>query len=241
MKLPTLILSSLLVLLFTQCKSPVEPSGYYCVIDEHYKPAHIFYYNNSLHCDPLFLDDERDSIMNVFREKKNVFAFYDGNTSIDTLLFTISYTGSLIYHFAYTPSLCKIYVYNPDPLVGTYEFIPTKSEQELISFAVSQLDFGDTIPEFNSFEKQPNDVIIESAYFSLLIKSDRIGIDIFAHLYADEIPDAVFFLSDALAALVYDYCNPTYLTTEVIDENVMESFERKISEKYIPPLPLLED
>lgn len=234
MKLQTFVLSILLVWFFTQCTGAGEPRGYYCVINEYYKPAYIFYYNNSLHGSPFFLHNKRDSIMNVFREKKDVFAFYDGNTNIDTLLFTVTYGCQSTYHFTFTPSLCKFYVYNPIQLVGTYEFIPTQTEQELISFAVSQLDFGDSIPDFNSFKKQPDNVIIEDAFFSLLVKSDRINIDIFAHLYADEIPDEVLFLSDALDALVHDYCNIAYRIIEDLDDNVMELFDRKILEKYIP-------
>lgn len=179
--------------------------------------------------------------MNVFREKKDVFAFYDGNTNIDTLLLTVTYGCQSTYHLTFTPSLCKFYVYNPIQLVGAYEFIPTQTEQELISFAVSHLDFGDSIPKFNSFKKQPADVIIEDAFLSLLIKSDRVNIDIFAHLYADEIPNTVLFLSDALDALVYDYCNPAYRIIEGPDDNVMELFDRKIFEKYAPSIPCRED
>lgn len=241
MKLQTFVLSILLVWFFTQCTRSGKPRGYYCVINEYYKPAYIFYYNNSLHGSPFFLHNKRDSIMNVFREKKDVFAFYDGNTNIDTLLFTVTYGCQSTYHFTFTPSLCKFYVYNPIQLVGTYEFTPTKTEQELISFAVSQLDFGDSIPDFNSFKKQPDNVIIEDAFFSLLVKSDRINIDIFAHLYADEIPDEVFFLSDALDALVHDYCNIAYRIIEDLDDNVMELFDRKILEKYIPSIPCCGD
>lgn len=241
MRLQTFVLSFLFVLFFTQCKREEEPRGYYCVINDYYKPAYIFYYNNSLHASPFLLHNKRDSILNVFREKKDVFAFYDGNTNIDTLSFTITYGCQLTYHFTFTPSLCKFYVYNPIQLLGSYEFIPTKTEQELISSAVSQLDFGDSIPEFNSFKKQPDDILIEDAFFSLLIKSDGINIDIFAHLYADEIPNTVFFLSDALEALVFDYCNPEYRIIEDPDDNVMELFDRKILEKYLPSIPCRGD
>lgn len=244
----TLFLFLLLILLFAQCKRQVEPSGYYCVINEYIKPSHIFYYNDKIHYSHNFIVYETekaraDSIMSVFLEKDMLSAFFDGNTSIDTLRFTNIYqfTRVLQYHFVFTPSECKFYVYKPDQLVGTYEFVPTRTEQELISFAVSQLDFGDTLPEFNSFEKLPNNVIIEDAYFSLLIKSDRINVDLVAHLYADQVPDAVYFLSDALDALVYDYCNPKHQTMEPIDKDVMESFDEKIYEKYIPPPPSIDD
>jgi len=249
MKFQTLIISFFCVLLFTQCKKSVEPYGYYYVINENYKPAHIFYYNNGLHLSHYFFDEEittdwLDSITNVFREKKKVFAFHDDeNTNVDTLRFTNVYqsTNVLQYYFVYTQASCKFYVKVPSQLVGTYEFIPTRAEEELISFAVSQLDFGDTMPEFNSFKKQPDNVVIEDAYFSLLVKSNRLNIDLVAHLYADEVPDEVFFLSDALDAIVYDHCNPIYLTKDKLDKTVMETFERKINEKYIPPLPFFED
>ncbi len=248
MKHQTFVLSLVLVLLFTQCKRSIEPCGYYCVINEYYKPAHIFYYNNNLHYSHYFFNREitkewSDSIMSVFREKEKVFAFYDGNAVVDTLRFTNLYqsTNVLQYHFVYTPSVCKFYVYYPDWLVGTYEFFPNNIEQGLISFAVSQLDFGDTMPEFNSFKRQPNNVIIEDAFFSLQIKSDRLNVDLVANLYADEVSDAVFFLSDVLDALVYDYCNPENQTKEEPENNVLESFEEKISKKYIPPIPFPED
>jgi hypothetical protein len=97
------------------------------------------------------------------------------------------------------------------------------------------------MPEFNSFKKQPNNVIIEDAFFSLQIKSDRLNVDLVANLYADEVSDAVFFLSDVLDALVYDYCNPENQTKEEPENNVLESFEEKISKKYIPPIPFPED
>ena len=236
MKRQTVFFLFALVFLFTQCKEHADPVGYYYVSNENYKPAFVFYYDSTWHGNPTFLNDCMGSIPNLSRESRNIIPFYDGLTSVDTMMFTVAHGCGSTYHFEFTPLLCKISVYNPTWLVGTYEFIPTYTEQALISFAVSQLDFGETTPTFNSFEQQPNDVIIEDSYFYLLIKSDRKDIDMFAHLYADEIPDAVFFLADALDALVYDYCKPTYRTAEIPDGDVKVSFERKISEKYLPPL-----
>lgn len=243
-----LFLSFLFVLLFVQCKKSAEPCGYYYVSNEYFKPSHIFYYNNSLHYSHNYFAVKKakkwsDSIMTVFRNKKNIFAFYNGETRVDTLQFTNAYqsTNVVQYHIVFTPSVCKFYVYAPTRLVGSYEFIPTQTEQDLISFAVSQLNFGDTLPEFNSFEKQPDDVIIEDAFFSLIIKSDRLNVNLVANMYADQVPDAAFFLFDALDALVYDYCNPIHLTKEKPNEKVLESFEEKIFEKYIPPIPFIKN
>jgi hypothetical protein len=128
-------------------------------------------------------------------------------------------------------------VFNPESVKGTYEFVPTKAEQELINFAVSQLDFGDTMPDFNLQKERPHNIIIESAYFALQIKSDKLKTDIVSDLYAEEVTDDIYLLIDALNTLVYDHYNEKYKTAEVPDKKVMEPADEIISKKYGPPPP----
>ena len=235
MNLWKLILITLSALLLLQSDKSSEPSGYYHVVDQILRTYHLFYYDNSLHCSRYLSEELTDSITDLFCQKKDVFAYYDGNTYIDTLRF-INFDVQLHY-LVYTPSWCKSYVFNPESVEGTYEFVPTKAEQELINFAVSQLDFGDTMPEFELLKKRPHNIIIESAYFALQIKSDKLNTDIVSDLYAEEVTDDIYLLIDALNTLVYDHYNEKYKTAEVPDEKVMEPADEIISKKYGPPPP----
>ena len=234
MNLWKLILITLSALLLLQSDKPSEPSGYYYVINDDLIPNHVFFYNNSLHSNLYITKELSDSLTNLFHNKKYVFAFCDGNTCIDTLRY-INF-DKLLFYIVYTPSLCKFYMY-PESLLGTYEFIPTRTEQDLISFAVSQLDFGDTLPEFILRKEMPHNCIIESSYFSLHIKSDKKNTNIVSDLYAMEVTEEVHFLISALKALVIDHWNKEHKKDEVPDEKVLRPDDEIISKKYGPPPP----
>lgn len=241
MKLHKIILPLAVICLFCQCKSSSVPLGYYYTINDCIRPAYCFYYCDSIHSNHGFYHDKKSSdeltevYSSVFRQKKDVSAFFDGNVQVDTLQLTIEYSASFAprYHCIYTPSSCKVYLYNPSRLWGTYVFVPNQQERGLVSFAVSQLLSGDTVND----KDVPNNVIIEPAYCSLLIKSDKVNIDIFTHLFAGEVPDALYLLIDAMEAIAFERCNPDYRTTEKPCETIIESFDKKIYEKFIPSPP----
>lgn len=241
MKLLRLILLLSVICLFCQCKSKSVPLGYYYTINDYMRPAYCFYYRDSVHSNHGFYYDEKTSAEltkeygSLFRQKKDVSAFFDGNVQLDTLQLTIEYSASFapLYHCVFTPSSCKFYVYNPNRLRGTYQFVPNQHERGLISCAVSQLILGDTRHD----KDLPDNVTIEPAYCSLLIKSDKVNIDILTHLYDENVPNALFFLIHAMEAIAFDRCNPNYLTTEKPCETIIESFDKKIYEKFIPPPP----
>ena len=236
MKLQTIILSFLLVVLFSQCKKTIEPLGYYYVLNDYIKPVYVFHYDDSVHYGFGFPADEISEIKIFFNRNKsfqrNNNIFYDNDFRIEELLLTVNYQF-IQYHFIFKPSTCKFYIYYPERLVGTYEFIPSQSERGLISFATSLLEFGDSLPEFNSFNNLPDNVIVEDAYVSLQIKSDRFYIELTANLNADEVSDALFFLCNAVDAFVHDYCKSIYKTSEKPNEAVWDLFSKKIINKYL--------
>ena len=235
MKLQTIILSFLSIVLLSQCKKTIEPLGYYYVLNDYFQPVYVFHYDDSIHYGFGFPADKISEAKAFFNRnesfQRNNNFFYDNEFSIVELQLTID-CQIVQYHFVFKPSTCKFYIYHPERLVGTYEFIPSRSERGLISFATSLLDFGDSLPEFNSFNNLPDSVIVEDAYISLLIKSDRLNIDLTANLNADEVSDALFFLCDAVDALVHDYCKPKYRTAENPSDIAWNLFYQKILDKY---------
>lgn len=241
------LLPLLALVLFAQCRGTDEPLGYYYEEGRYFKPEYVFYYNDSVHHCYSYFDEEyvaafTDSMTNVFRQGRDVHAFYNGDIQLDTLLLTIDYPASFAphYHFVYTPSACKFYLYNrcgPRHLTGTYEFVPNRAERGLVSFAASRLDFGDTVPTFMSFNNQPDSVIIEPIYCTFRLKSDKLNLDFSADLTADEATDALCLLVDAINTLVDEHCKPQYRTTEQPSEEVWHQFEKRICDKYPPPPP----
>lgn len=247
MKTSKLFLFLLTIAFFSQCKSISEPIGYYFEIHDVYiKPYYCFFYNGRVHSLFGFYSNEEemdaltDTLLDIFNQKNNIHPFTDANIRIDTLKLTIEYPARFApkYYFVFTPLGCKFYMYGPERLYGTYEFVPDSAERGLISFAASQLGFDDSIPDFTTFETiNSYDVIIEDAFCSLQIKSDVINTDFVTHLYADEVPNTLFFLIHALEAMIYDYCKPSYKTQEKPCENILIDFYAKISQKYYSPLP----
>lgn len=244
MKLQTTVLFFLLIVFLSQCKKTIDPLGYYYVLDDYIKPVYVFHYDDSVHYGFGLPADEISEAKIFFNRnesfQRNNNIFYDNNFCIEELQLTVDYQ-LIKYHVVFKNSTCKFYIYHPERLKGTYDFIPSQSERGLISFATSLLDFGDSIPEFNSFNNLPNNVVAEDAYIYLLIKSDRFNIDLTANLNSDEVPNALFFLCDAVDAFVHDYCKPKYQTSEKPSDIAWELFCQKIHNKYLSHLFFFDD
>lgn len=246
MKTRAIIASLAVIIIFTQCSTSV-PIGYYYENKDNYKPSYSFYYDDRVHfCQGLVYDETvtknmGDTLNYVFIHREKIKPFFDKKNGIDTLKLTVEYSSSIApkYHFIFTPSRCKFYVYGPDRLMGTYEFVPNRSEKGLISFASSKLEYDNKMLVFLSFnEANNNSVIFEPAFCSVQVKTKKTNATILTHLFADEVPDALFFLVDAIQTLIYDYCTPSYKTDEEPCEKIMDDFDTKVDEKYkIPPLP----
>ena len=154
MKYLVILLQLFTLFLCIQCKS-ANPLGYYHLIDEYpTSPCFCFYYNDTVHAEPWFyLNEERGNefteySLGVFRGGKGkIRPFYNSNFSFDTIQLSLwGYSPETPYHIIFTPSRCEFYLFRPCQIrAGVYEFTPSDVEQKLVSFAVSQLDFDDTV------------------------------------------------------------------------------------------------
>jgi len=240
-----LLLILFALLLFTQCKSTHEPLGRYCEFDYRYAPTHGFYYKDTVHASWMFyrnIDFENkwtDTLMGIFQQQNNTHDFYDGNISVDTVhLFCCAY--GLRYLIIYTPSQCTFHWIGKANPNGTYKFRPNACERGLVSFAVSRLDFRDTFPESveERYEREIGydaGLAVESPECVLQIKSKEKNISCIFRLTLDRLPESLFFLIDALGAMIHDYSKPKYCIADEPDMSVFERFDKILIDKYAPP------
>ena len=236
--LPIIILAALL---FAHCRSTHETLGRYCEFEYDYTPTYGFFYDDTVHLSCLFFghceggDRWVDTLTDLFQQQDNTHEFYDVDSSVDTVrLFYGAY--GFDYVFTYTPSLCTFHwigVKNPN---GTYKFKPNACERGLVSFAVSQLDFMDPLPESVeescAREKGCVSVIMESPQCVLQIKSKEKNIDHDFLLLTDRLPKSLFFLVDALESMMHDYSKPRYCTADEPDENEFERFRLGLMQQW---------
>ena len=237
------------LLLFTQCKSTHETLGCYSEFYYYYTPSHVFYYDDSMHASCMvyhFTDDGYkcfDSFMTVVQQQKNTNGFYNGNISVDTVHLYYGANG-FQYLFTYTPSLCTFHWIGRENPNGTYTFKPNACERGLVSFAVSRLDFRDTLPESveerYARENEFDGVVMESPECVLQIKTEGENINRDFYLLSDRLPISLFFLIDALEAMIRDYSKPEYRTAEEPDMREIDRFNKILIDKYAP-LPSFEN
>ncbi len=185
--------------------------------------------------------------MGVFRGGMGtVQPFYDGKRSFDTIQLTLwGYSYDTPYHICITPSACKFYIYKPyHTKAGTYEFTPSAVEQGLVSFAISQLDFDDTVNtaicrKVTEYCDSAG-LILETFGCYLRIKSADLNVDNYTTLYVERTPDALYLLRDVLESFIHDYSKQEYKTTEVPPEAILDTFTQKGMQKHISP-PILEE
>ena len=250
MKYLVILLQLFTLFLCIQCKS-AKPLGYYHLIDEFpTSPCFCFYYNDTVHAAPwLYRNEERGNefteySLGVFRGGKGkIRPFYNSNFSFDTIQLSLwGYTPEDPYHIIFTPSKCEFYLF--DLLAGVYEFTPSDVEQKLVSFAISQLDFDDTVNTTLCRRVKEycdsSGTLLETTCCYLRIKSADLNVDYYHTLYVERTPDALIFLIDALESFIHDYSKPAYRTSEVPSEAVLDAFIQKGIEKH-PILAIPEE
>jgi hypothetical protein len=253
MKYLVILLQLFTLFLCIQCKS-ANPLGYYHLIDEYpTSPCFCFYYNDRVHAAPwLYRNEERESwfteySLGVFQGGEGkIRPFYNSDFSFDTIQLTLwGYSPETPYHIIFTPSRCEFYLFQPCQIpAGGYEFTPSDVEQKLVSFAVSQLDFDDTVNTTLCRRVKEycdsSGTLLETTSCYLRIKSADLNVDYYHTLYVDRTPDALIFLIDALESFIHDYSKPAYRTSEVPSEAVLDAFIQKGIEKH-PILPIPEE